>query len=102
MTELNILKTFDNHLIGRKEITLKLSYDNATPKTAEVQALIAAHFKQKPELVKVVDIMPVFGNRYAAVHANIYNDENSFKKFEIINKKKKTAPEAAPKQNQKK
>lgn len=102
MTELNIINTSENSFIGRKEITFKLPYESSTPKTEEVKALVAAHFKVKPELIKIVEIMPVFGDRYANVKVNIYHDEAIFKKFEIINKKKKEKKESAPKQEQKK
>ncbi len=103
MTHLDVLTTSENKVIGRKEVSLRLSYDASTPKTDDVRNLVAVHLKTKPELVKVIDIMPAYGDRYAKVRVNIYHDEPTFKKFEVVNKKaKKEKKEAAPQQEQKK
>ena len=87
---MKVLTDLDNKLCNRKEFSIEIDHPKQkTPKNEDVRKKVAELSKTKEELVVVKKINTPFGLNKSYVNAYSYNDEASFKKFEVINKKKK-------------
>lgn len=90
-----ILSEKENKLINRKEIIAKIEFTDKTPSNVDVKKKIAEHFKVDEKLIVINHIFQDFGIKEGKVYADIYNSEESFKKFVKI-KVKKAKEEVKP------
>ncbi len=86
---IKILEEKDNELLNRKEILAEVDSMDKTPSNKELQTELAKKFNTKENLVVVKQINQIYGKRTSKVIANIYKDEASLKKLEIIKEEKK-------------
>ena len=87
---MKVLKDFDNKLCDRGEYTVEINHlNNKTPTTGEVRKKIAEMTNNDEKLISVKGTYTKYGFGRSVVHAYIYNNSDSFKKFEVINKKQK-------------
>jgi len=87
---MKILRDFDNKLCNRNEYTIEINHmNNKTPTEGEVKKKIAEMTNFPENLISIQGTFTKYGFGRSVVHAYIYNDEISFKKFEMINKKQK-------------
>lgn len=91
---MKVLKDFDNKLCNRNEYTIEINHlNNKTPSQAEVKKKIAELTSFPENLVSVQGTFTKYGFGKSIVHAYVYNNEESLKRFEIINKKQKNDKE---------
>ena len=85
-----------NHLLSRKEVRAKLSYEQATPSKEELKKQIASAVKANSELLVVKSVYPGYGDRNAEVLFYVYDKPEVMKKLEREPKKpaKKTEEKA--------
>jgi len=104
MTDLKILNERENQLLNRKELIIECNYPKkSTPKTDELKNKLSEFLKINSSLISIKKINQIFGNPHCNIEVHLYKDENSFKKYEVINKKKKAEKkEGKPKQEVKK
>lgn len=74
------VKNFENKLLGRRELVLKLDLDAKTLGRFEAKAMIAKEFKAEEDLVIVKEILSHFGSRSVTIIANIYNSKEALDK----------------------
>ena len=87
---MKVLKDFNNKLCDRVEYEIEIIHDKKeTPKREDVKKNIAKLLKIKEDLIALKGIYTKYGISKSKVYVNIYNNEESFKNFEIRNKKKK-------------
>ena len=78
------LKESDSPLVGRKVITLKVSYTGeSTPSGEDMKTEVAKYLKVNPELVEIDRIMQDFGNATATVYVNVYTNTEALKRFGV-------------------
>jgi len=105
--DVEVAKRFENVLLGRIELELKMSHDaKGTPKREEVQKKVAEMESAKPELVIVRRMSPEFGKGATRGTVRVYKDAENLKRLEahhilvrhkLAEKKVKAAPtESAP------
>ena len=100
--EIKILNEKDAELLNRKEYKIQLDYNKAaTPSNDNVKKTIAENLKVNLDLVKVKQINQSFGIGKANVVCYVYNNIESYKKFEEIKKKVKVKKEEAKKEEKK-
>lgn len=78
---MEVVKDFENKLLDRKEILVKLSSEGVTPNKVDVKAQLAKKFKAKEELIVINKISSTFGSRDVVVDASIYNKEEVLKRL---------------------
>ena len=94
---IEITNTNKNPLLGREELTGKLTFEAATPKKEDVAKAVADATKSTVEKIVVKKIATNFGSRSAIVTA--YNYESKEKKEEFEPKKKVKKAEQVSKTN---
>jgi len=72
---MEIVKNFENKLLGRKEIIAKLEVENATISRVEVKLKLAKTLKVDEKLIIIKEIKTHFGSKFVNVFANIYDNE---------------------------
>jgi len=79
--EVEILKERDNRLLERRELNLKISYEEGkgTPKLDEIRNVITSKLNLNPSLTVIDRIDQTFGVHYANVYAKVYDNENAMK-----------------------
>ncbi|UZE94181.1 MAG: hypothetical protein IB618_01235 [Candidatus Pacearchaeota archaeon] len=87
--EFKIEKQEAKPLVGRDEITLKITKIEATPSNAQVQEAIAKLLNKDKALIVIKKIHQKYGMHEAIVSAYAYKSEEDFKKFEVKKKKEK-------------
>ncbi|MHA2294784.1 MAG: 30S ribosomal protein S24e [Candidatus Hodarchaeales archaeon] len=81
--EIEILKEFDNLLIGRKEYTVKIVHEGAaTPKRTELRSSLAAHVNTDAEKTVLIGINSHFGIAHTTVLFHVYEDLEQLKRTE--------------------
>ncbi|MEM0349469.1 MAG: hypothetical protein QXE96_07620 [Candidatus Caldarchaeum sp.] len=76
-------KLVENKLVGRREITAKISYTNPITRD-EAKQLIAAHLNIDPSRVVIRKLLYRTGSRIVDVYANVYNKAEEIKVFEPL------------------
>ena len=91
---MKLLKDFDNKLCNRNEYIIEINHlNNKTPSHIEVKKKIAELTNLPENLISIQGTFTKYGFGKSMVHAYVYNDELSFKRFEVINKKQKNGKE---------
>ena len=86
---MKVLKDFNNKLCDRVEYTIEVNHLNAkTPTKEEIKKKISEITKSKENLISLKGIYTKYGFGKSVTHAYVYNNEKSFKYFEVRNKKK--------------
>jgi ribosomal protein S24E len=80
--EIKIESQKENKLLGRKEITLKLSFTGPTPKREEIKNEICARLGLPTDVVMPRKIKQRFGIKQIEVLAHVYKDAETLKKTE--------------------
>ncbi len=84
--EWEIIKDFDNRLMGRRELVIKIDYaGGATPSKAELQAIVAKKFAVEPRRVEIVKIMSEKGYSAGKIWVKIWDEP----KVEVLFEEKK-------------
>ncbi|MDO8556704.1 MAG: hypothetical protein Q7R96_06050 [Nanoarchaeota archaeon] len=87
----------DNKLCNRMEGRVTVIHQGAkTPSIAETKKHLAEHLKITEDVIAVKKILSDFGGGKAEVHFYAYHSPESYKQFEVYNKRKK-AEATAPK-----
>ena len=76
-------------LLSRKDYTIELSYEGATPSKEETKKKLAEFLKHDTNLIVLKHIYPKFGERKVDILAYLYKDHESLKKIEEHKKKVK-------------
>tara|TARA_Y100000034_G_C6680471_1_gene299104 strand:+ start:147 stop:443 length:297 start_codon:yes stop_codon:yes gene_type:complete len=85
---MKVLKDFNNKLCDRIEYTIEVNHLNAkTPTKEEIKKKISEITKSKENLISLKGIYTKYGFGKSVTHAYVYGSEESFKYFEIRNKK---------------
>ena len=85
---MKVLKDFKNKLCDRIEYKIELDHSSKkTPQKVEVKKKLAELFKIKEDLIALKGIHTRYGHGKSIINAHTYNNEESFKNFEIRNKK---------------
>ena len=71
----NILSSFDNKLLNRKEIEAEVSFDAATPKRGDLKQAVSGKIAANPELVVLRKVVGSFGRHTVKVTAHAYSDK---------------------------
>jgi ribosomal protein S24E len=96
---MKILKDFDNKLCDRNEYTIEINHlKNKTPSIQEIRKKIADMTKSKEDLISIKGAYTKYGFGRSLAQVYIYNNIESYKKFEIINKKQKNGKEKESKE----
>jgi len=99
---MKVLKDFDNKLCDRNEYTIEINHiNNKTPNNNEVKKKIAELTNNPENLVHVLGTFTKYGFGRSIVHAYVYNNEQSLKRFEMVNKKKNGKEEKGEEQKAK-
>jgi len=81
--EIEILREFDNPLIGRKEYTAKVVHEGAsTPKRLELRKTLAAQVNADTENTVLIEIGTHFGITYSTVIFHVYDATDQLTKIE--------------------
>ena len=97
--EWEIIKDFDNRLMERRELILRIDYGGgATPSKAELQALIAKKFAVDPRRVEIHKIMSEKGYPAGKVWVRIWDEP----KVEVLFKEDKEGEQNAEKASEQK
>lgn len=81
--EVEVAKRFENALLGRIELEVKLTHDaKGTPKREEVQRKVAEMESAKPELVIIHHMAPEFGKGATRGSVRVYKDADNLKRLE--------------------
>jgi len=87
---MKVLKDFNNKLCNRTEYTIEINHvGNKTPTKDEIKKKIIDITKSNQNLISLKGIYTKYGFGKSITHAYVYTDEESFKNFEVRNKKKK-------------
>jgi len=81
--KINIIESKHNPLVNRREVHFKVEHPTSgTPNRVELKKKIAALETADENLTFIKSIRTSYGNRYADCKANIYEDDETAKKFE--------------------
>lgn len=78
---MEVVKDFDNKLLNRKDIVVKIENDSVTPSRKELRAQIAKQFKVDENLVIVKMVKTYYGSRNVDVFGNIYKDRKTLERL---------------------
>ncbi len=82
MKVIEALKDFDNRLLKRRELIIRIDYEgNATPSKEEIREFIAKKYAVEPERVEISKVLSDLGYPSGKVWAKIW-DEPIVKKGE--------------------
>jgi small subunit ribosomal protein S24e len=82
-------------LLPRKEVTVFVAFEGATPSRKQLKKSVADKVKAKEELIIIRHIYTKYGSKEAEVIAYVYDDENAVKSLEyakMIQKNSDKAP----------
>ncbi len=85
---MEILKQFDNKLLNRQEIIVKLE-SQVTPSKLDVKKSLSEKFKSPEEQIVIEHIYGKFGSQTFTIEAKIYDSIESLSKYETITKKER-------------
>jgi ribosomal protein S24E len=85
---MEILKQFDNKLLNRQEIIVKLE-SQATPSKLDVKKSLSEKFKSPEEQIVIEHIYGKFGSQVFTIEAKIYDSIESLSKYETVTKKER-------------
>ena len=81
--EIEIVKEFDNPLLGRKEYTAEVKHDGlATPKRVELRKRLAAQVNANLENMILIEIKTRFGIAHDIALFHVYDDPENLKRVE--------------------
>lgn len=81
MSKMEVLKDFENKLLDRREVLVKIAGEGTTPSRTVVKAELAKKFKAKENLIIINMISSTFGARDVEVDASIYKTEVVLKRL---------------------
>lgn len=81
--------------LKRKDYTVRVFHEGATPSRQQLRSSLAHHLKAKQELLVVRQISPVFGSSASVVRVSVYDDEAAMQQFESAHIVKRHAPKEA-------
>jgi ribosomal protein S24E len=87
-------------LLPRKEVTVEITFENATPNRKQLRQMVAEKAKSKPELTIVRHVYTTYGSKEARIVAYVYENEeamNSLEYKKMIDKNSDKKPEAEAK-----
>ena len=90
---LKIISQKQEPLLSRTNVKAELTFEQATPSTADVAKQIASAVKKDEKLVVVRKINTHYGSRQADVDAVVYDSEKAKEQVETKPKKQKEAAE---------
>jgi len=93
---MEIVNNKENKLLGRKEVTAKLTVEKATLSRADAKSKLAKALKVEEDLIIIKKIKSVFGSLNVVIEANIYDSKESLKKNARPHLIKRNSPAAAP------
>jgi small subunit ribosomal protein S24e len=96
INEVKIEKDFNNKLLKRREVSVAMEYEGATPSRADIKQSVSDKFNMNKETMVVVRVDTLFGTNSAKILIHEYADKDSLKtaqKHTIArpNKKKEAA-----------
>lgn len=84
-------------LLPRKEVSVFVAYEGATPSRKQLKHSVADKVKAKEDMIIIRHIYTKYGSKEAEVIAYVYEDEKAFKALEyekMIQKNSDKKPEA--------
>jgi|SRR3989344_1678264 len=85
---MKVLRDFDNRLCNRNEYTIEVNHlNNRTPDRNEIKKKVSELTNHPENLISVEGTFTKYGFGKSVVHAYAYDNEEAFKRFEIINKR---------------
>jgi small subunit ribosomal protein S24e len=87
------LEDYENAMLERRELTLRIVYDDSTPSFSEIRKQIAVAMGVDSNVLVVQSIRSKFGLREAIATANIYRDKSRAFQVESRHKLQKNFPE---------
>jgi ribosomal protein S24E len=91
---MQILETFDNFLLKRKEISAEIE-SVKNPSFQEIKDKLSQKMNADIESIVIKEILGSFGKRNFKVKAFVYDSKEAFDKLESKKQKKPTAAEPA-------
>ena len=91
---MEIVKNNENKLLGRNEVTAKLTVEKATLSRADAKSKLAKALKVEEDLIIVKKIKSIFGSLDVVIEANIYDSKESLEKNARPHLVKRNAPAA--------
>jgi ribosomal protein S24E len=69
-------------LLHRRDVTVRIAFENATPSRKDITKLAAEKLKAKEDMVLVAKVTPEIGTSAARVQLRVYDDEAALKAVE--------------------
>ncbi len=100
-----IIKTIENAVMGRKEVTATISFDKSTPSRKEIKELVSSKLGANPDSVVLNEVRSKFGIRNVDAVLHVYATKEAALKTEprhilvrdgMAEKKPKKEKKAAP------
>ncbi len=101
ITNINVENDFDNKLLRRREMTVSIEFDGATPSREEIKKSLADKLNLKPENMVVVRAGQLFGTKKGSALVHEYQDKKAMEvaqKHVVSRPNKKKEAAAAPQQ----
>lgn len=92
---MEIVKNFENKLLGRNEVVAKLEVENTTLSRSAAKTQLAKILKVDEKLIIIKEILTSFGSKAVEVVANIYENEEVLNKTSRDHLIKRNAPAKA-------
>lgn len=79
ITEAKIEKDFNNKMLKRRELTVSLEFEGATPSREEIKKALADKFNLKHENMVVVRAGQLYGTKMESALVHEYHDKDAMK-----------------------
>ncbi|MCL5100744.1 MAG: hypothetical protein M1122_02215 [Candidatus Marsarchaeota archaeon] len=79
--DMKVLKDQENKLIGRREISIFLSYEGKTPSRDEIKEGVCKKLSLDPEITDVVKVDQLYGSMASNVKVYCYKDKKAMDMF---------------------
>lgn len=102
--EIKVIEEKENKVVGRKELTIEINYDQKPLTRVEALTEIAKKIETPEELIVLKKMSNVFGTRKTICSINVYSDGATLKKFEpkhTLERIKKAKEKVQPKEEKK-
>ncbi len=98
MSKMEVIKEFENKLLERKEVTVRLDSTSSTPSRNDVKEQIAKKFKVKADQIIVQNINSRYGNYSTEAQVYIYKSKDAIAKItsEHIQKRNESVAAETP------
>jgi ribosomal protein S24E len=87
--ELKIINKKEDPLLSRTKVEAEVTFDKSTPSIVEIKAKLSKDLGKDEKLIVVKGIHTKYGLKKATNLSYIYENEESLKRIEIVNKSKK-------------